>query len=137
MKAARGSGETEGCRFPNNTPLTSYGKGCRCKKCRSAFTQCVQKSKKKRYVPVNKGILRERKQTCADCGWNKIPSVLEFHHTVVDSSNTSISRAVATRTTRRFLQELDKGVFLCPTCHTCRHYDPVLDRVDLTNPGLR
>lgn len=136
MKAARGSGETEGCKFPHNTPLTSYGKGCRCKKCRSAFTQSVKKNKAP-YVRANREILRARKQACADCGWNKIPSVLEFHHVVVDPSNTRISMAAANRTTSRFLQELDKGVFLCPTCHTCRHYDPVLDRVDLRNKTLR
>lgn len=116
--------------------MWGYQKGCRCLGCKRAWA--LQRSKyKASLVRVNKEILKARKQACADCGWNKIPSVLEFHHTVVDPSNIPLGTIIGTNSTIRFLQELDKGVFLCPNCHRCRHYDPVKDRVDTTNKTLR
>lgn len=136
MKAARGSGETGGCRFPHNTPLTSYWKGCRCPRCRDHNSQRAILWRDK-YSKVNLEILKARKQACADCGWNKIPSVLEFHHVVVDPSNRTIRATATSAPLSRFLRELDKGVFLCPNCHRCRHYDPVNDQVDTQNNDLR
>ena len=70
---------------------------------------------------------------CVDCRWSVIPEILEFHHIDVGSvSYQSPSSLVSNRAVSidRLIDELSKGVFLCPTCHVIRHYDPVAKRID-------
>ncbi len=79
-----------------------------------------------------------RRTKCHDCGWDKIPAVLEFHHLVVSEDHNPIFSLVNTSCTiERLLRELDKGVFLCPTCHKCRHYNPNTGKVETNNQELR
>jgi len=112
-------------------------------------TQTSQKvfMKKKRTRRVNevkktyKAIRRQSK--CIDCGWKRIPAVLEFHHLEEgdrEPTRTRRSRTVQPhthRTVEKMEEELTKGDFLCPTCHKCRHYNEELDILDTANKNLR
>jgi hypothetical protein len=112
-------------------------------------TQATQKvfMKKKRTRRVNdvkktyKAIRRQSK--CVDCGWKRIPALLEFHHLEEgkeEPTRTRRSRTVRPHTHRRvekMEEELAKGDFLCPTCHKCRHYNEELDILDTANKNLR
>ena len=89
-------------------------------------------------VEAKKALVAIRKTKCHDCGWDRIPAVLEFHHLVVSEDNNRIGMLVSTGSSiERLLRELDKGVYLCPTCHTCRHYNPNTGKVELFNQELR
>ena len=87
---------------------------------------------------AKKALVAVRKTKCHDCGWDKIPAVLEFHHLVVSEDHNSPNVLVINgASVERILRELDKGVYLCPTCHTCRHYNPNTGQVELHNRELR
>ena len=103
--------------------------------------------KKKRTRRVNevkktyKAIRRQSK--CIDCGWKRIPAVLEFHHLEEGERQPTRTRRSRTvqphthRTVEKMEEELTKGDFLCPTCHKCRHYNEELDILDTANKNLR
>jgi len=113
------------------------------------ITQTPQKTstKIKRTRRVNevkktyKAIRRQSK--CIDCGWKRIPAVLEFHHLEEggrEPTRTRRSRTVQPhthKTVEKMEEEMTKGDFLCPTCHKCRHYNEELDILDTANKNLR
>ncbi len=86
--------------------------------------------------------IRER-SCCVDCGWKKCPALLEFHHTVRGNTRVrgknrrdlSISPRNVTSVVK-MEAELKKGVFLCPTCHKIRHYNPKTGKVESYNKEL-
>jgi len=70
---------------------------------------------------------------CIDCGWDRVPEVLEFHHiNVGDQSHQSPSSLISNRAVSidRLVNELAKGIYLCPTCHALRHFDRQARRMD-------
>ena len=83
------------------------------------------------------------KDDMPDCGWKKIPSVLEFHHLEEgerEPTRTRRSRTVQPhthRTVEKMEEEMTRGCLLCPTCHKCRHYNEELDILDTANKNLR
>ena len=123
------------CKAPNKKPSTAYVKlKCRCQRCcewesnRTKIREqagTTQKQKIQQYI-------KSLKKDCADCGWNEIPTLLEFHHENL-SEHSSIGRI---RSINRLIDELKKGVFLCPICHRKRHYNPITDRLELFNNDL-
>lgn len=85
--------------------------------------------------------IRNRSQ-CSDCGWNKIPALLEFHHTVRGTKRIKAKRRELSQSPRmvssigKMEAELKKGIFLCPTCHKMRHYNPDTGKVESSNKDL-
>jgi hypothetical protein len=71
---------------------------------------------------------------CEDCGWNEIPSILDFHHIKKDPKNRKLSKC---NSLRQVVRELPKGVFLCRNCHAKRHYDPNSKRVHYNKDEFR
>lgn len=51
--------------------------------------------------------LRELSNSCARCGWNKIPEILEVNHIDCDRSNNDLSNLE----------------ILCPNCHAQYHFE--------------
>lgn len=61
-------------------------------------------------------------KSCASCGWNKHPEILQFHH----RSSEKKERNIATMrgksyTSNRIKKEIKKCVLLCPNCHFWKH----------------
>ena len=61
---------------------------------------------------------------CNDCGleFDGRVGLIEFHHVVQSKENIPILRAAMCGLTT-LCREVNKGVFLCPTCHRIRHLD--------------
>lgn len=100
--------------------------------------------KKKKLRPVEKKYREIRSQSCCvDCGWNKQPNILKFHHLVPGNQTPSKTRRSRTKppstcsSLPELYEELKKGVFLCGTCHDLRHYDEKLGVMNTANPNLR
>ena len=125
------------CKFKMNSESTAYQKGCRCSLCVNHYEEVVKETRKKRSVR-NQSFVRSFKLCCVDCGWNKEPNILQFHHEKNQADNTCLSTLTTTGcTVERLLEEIDKGCFLCPTCHAFRHYNKTTQKVDYRNPELR
>ena len=60
----------------NNPGMTQYNKGCRCLKCR----ECEAARKRKKRQCIYEHVLEFKKKGCEDCGWNKNPNAIVFHH---------------------------------------------------------
>jgi len=118
----------EVCKYKSRT---GYSAGCRCDKCREA-ERCHLRQKKILIRQIYDQI--RDSQCCFDCGYDKIPKILEFHH-LTDSDKDDNPRKK--NTIVKMVRELKKGVFLCPTCHTVRHLDPVTGLVTTRNSNLR
>lgn len=65
--------------------------------------------------------------SCLDCGtpFKGVPMLADFHH-ISGEKNKSINRksvrSYVTQTSyNNLVEELNKGVYLCPTCHRIRH----------------
>ena len=60
---------------------------------------------------------------CADCGLvfkSFLPGFAQFHHVEKKSQKISMGTIVL-RSYNTVVSELNKGVFLCPNCHTIEH----------------
>ncbi len=142
------------CIFPNNKPRVSYNKGCRCDRCRSAHKEHLaqqykariergwkrkpdQIEKRREWQKARRKRIKERiselKIKCFDCGWCKIPALLEFHHIIPSKSRASFH---SINTLTQLNRELKLGVFLCPNCHSERHYNPETNKLETNNPNL-
>lgn len=125
------------CKFINKAASTAYQKGCRCLRC-TTYNEEVTKEKRKKRVDTNREFISSLKTCCVDCGWNKVPNILEFHHELNTENDSNVSNLIQSGCSlERLLQELDKGVFLCPTCHRMRHYNKNTSRVETFNSNLR
>ena len=123
------------CKFINKAATTAYQKGCRCMRCVTYYektTKAKQKERKER----NKVFIQSLRLCCVDCGWNKEPNILEFHHETNKKNDSSIANLLS-GSIERLLEELDKGVFLCPTCHRMRHFNKETQKVETFNKDLR
>src|SRR5574343_250313 len=56
-----------------------------------------------------KRVLKKRSNYCHDCGFDKVPSILEVHHIIP--------------TYKGGLDTYDNLVLLCPNCHAIRHLE--------------
>ncbi len=142
------------CTFPTNKPRVAYNKGCRCERCSSAhkehqskyYRARIERGFKRKPDPIEKRRvwqkarrerIRERlselKIKCSDCGWCKIPALLEFHHTIFGRGRGSLK---GINTLKQLDEELKLGVFLCPNCHSERHYNPETNKLETNNPDL-
>lgn len=141
------------CSFPDNSPRTSYNKGCRCNRCRDAMlahnkklhakrraTGSVKKmttEQMQRYRKTKKAKLKEYlktfKTSCYDCGWCEIPSILQFHHVNGVEERINFSRLGSYAAIDK---EISQCVTLCPTCHVKRHYNSDTDNVEFNNKKL-
>ncbi len=57
-------------------------------------------------------------KSCALCGWNKHPEILQFHHL---NPNEKL-RCVKPAKLGMFLKEMEKCILLCPNCHFWKHF---------------
>ena len=129
------------CLFPKNAPRTGYNKGCRCRRCTTAKVAQVrdtrtpeqEKQYKKNAYTKNCAYIDSLKVSCFDCGWDRVPSLLEFHHTIISSTNRSPKQW---RTRTAIDKELKNGVFLCPTCHRLRHFNHEKNIAETFNRSL-
>jgi hypothetical protein len=138
---------TDNCSNPSNSPIVSYNKGCRCSRCFSAKQEQYEKHKERRLAKqrtyyqthkkeivvknskrISNEILTYKLQLkCEDCGYDKIPNLLQFHH----------PDGATSRNWRQGMIDHKKGlaVALCPTCHASRHYDPTSGKVRWNVPS--
>lgn len=54
---------------------------------------------------------------CTLCGYNKYPSVLDFHHIDPQSKSFGISSGGQSRSWFRIAEELMKCILVCANCH--------------------
>ena len=129
------------CKFINVKASTAYQRGCRCFRCVSYFEKITRKlgqEKSKLRAIRNQDILNSLRLSCMDCGWNKVPTILEFHHEKNEVDDNYVGKLAGCGSSiERLLKEIAKGCFLCPTCHKLRHYNKDTNRVELYNPELR
>lgn len=108
----------------------------------------TSKHQKPNYIHKTRELVKKtfdairNRSKCADCGWSKIPALLEFHHTIRGSvrprakrRDLSMSPRMSTSISKMEV-ELKKGVFLCPTCHKMRHYNSDTGKVESSNKDL-
>lgn len=76
-----------------------------------------------RYVIKKLKAIEYKGGKCIECGYNKCPAALTFHHRDQDSKEFEWKN-MRNRTWSVVLKELDKCDLLCCRCHTELHYDP-------------
>lgn len=58
----------------------------------------------------------KKKLSCAHCGYDTYPLILQFHH--LRDKDKEINRC---NSKRSFLREVKKCIPLCPNCHSILH----------------
>lgn len=78
---------------------------------------CNRRSSTNRYKK-HKTLLDNFKagKCCVDCGFNKWPECLDFHHIDPGEKEFTISQSL-TKSWARTLKEIDKCILLCANCH--------------------
>lgn len=63
-------------------------------------------------------LLEMKKLGCSICGYNKLPEILEFHHTNPKEKDLGISVMInKSCALEKIKKEIAKCVILCPNCH--------------------
>lgn len=72
---------------------------------------------------ANRALLTQIKtdQVCAFCQCHFPPEELHFHHTDPASKFKKVTR-LPSYSRKRMLEEIEKCILLCPSCHTEHHY---------------
>lgn len=88
--------------------------------------ELIIKNRKDRYDSIKEWYLHNVDGLdCVDCGLSfreLPPGLADFHHVKFDGHwKMSILTIMVSCTYNRAVTELNKGVFLCPTCHRIRH----------------
>ncbi len=122
------------CKFPENIPITSYRKGCKCDRCRIGavaaqrkYIDANPKQREKNALAVRNHYNSRRawldsikiSSGCIDCGYNGYPEVLDFDH-VRGTKEFSIGSLVHSRTKEDTLREITKCDIVCANCHRLR-----------------
>lgn len=83
-----------------------------------------RKSQKKRIAKMRERVKHFKKEKhgnkCVDCGFDKVPEILEFHHINSNEKEKKIT-SMLLYSWSRIEEELNKCVLLCPNCHAIRH----------------
>lgn len=116
------------CRYES---IYGYDNGCRCAGCKKAKNE--KHTRRREEVREIYDQIRDS-QCCLDCGYDKIPAILEFHHLTNHDGDVNPRELDSVR---MMVRELRKGVFLCPTCHRVRHLNPETGLVNTGNSTLR
>jgi hypothetical protein len=108
----------------------------KCKSCHSAYHRAYYKKNKTRFIEKNrrnknrqrkrlKAILLEAKQrSCADCGGEFHPWVMEFDHREGSVKITEVANLVSKGCTdTRLLEEISKCDVVCANCHRMRTFN--------------
>lgn len=62
-------------------------------------------------------------KSCALCGWNTHPEVLQFHHRDPSMKTTGMNAGgIGNYSMKKLLEEIDKCILICPNCHFWLHY---------------
>lgn len=88
----------------------------RCVKCGSAAVQ-------KRRENLKLMALEYKGGKCCQCGYDKCPAALEFHHTDPSEKDFGISAKGLTRSWEKLKEELDKCILVCSNCHREIHFE--------------
>jgi hypothetical protein len=107
---------TVNCKKHNITPAYKSGKRIRCKACN---VEAV--TKKRREIKLK--AIEYKGGKCEHCGYNKCPSVFDFHHLDPNKKDFAISSNGHSRSWDRVKKELDKCILLCSNCHRELHAD--------------
>ena len=91
---------------------TANGLSKECKSCSNARTNIRRQKRKDFLVDENGGM-------CKNCGYNKDPRVLQFHH-IDETKEFGISKRL-TYKLETLRKEIKKCVLLCPNCHAEKH----------------
>jgi len=111
--------------------LRGYRLGCKCADCKGEGAKNILKCR----TQVRQIYDHIRNcQCCADCGRTDISHILHFHHL---TNNENDRKPRDCNGLISMIRELRKGIFLCPTCHTLRHFDPVTGLVKTSLSELR
>jgi len=63
-------------------------------------------------------------KSCASCGYNKYPEILQFHHKNKKDKSFNIANKVRTASALKKVKvEIDKCILLCPNCHNWLHFN--------------
>jgi len=63
-------------------------------------------------------------KSCASCGYNKYPEILQFHHKNKKDKSFNIANKVRTPSQLKVVKaEIDKCILLCPNCHNWLHFN--------------
>lgn len=60
--------------------------------------------------------------SCANCGYNKCPAAMVFHHPDPSEKDFGISGGGNIKSFEKMKPELDKCILLCGNCHSEVHY---------------
>jgi len=101
-----------------------------CRDCNTKSNKIFREANKERYsYNANKRVRKQRdiideykiEKGCIKCGYNKIASVLEFHHIDKETKEYSIGSIVGNNL-KKVWREINKCIILCSNCHQEFHY---------------
>tara|TARA_B100001094_G_scaffold208977_1_gene202892 strand:+ start:9818 stop:10216 length:399 start_codon:yes stop_codon:yes gene_type:complete len=90
---------------------------------RKSCSKCYYKSlNAKRRAELREWYLSiKNKQKCVDCGYDRYPRALEYHHTE-DNKSHNVSDMIGDMFSKAaILKEMSKCIVLCVRCHAERH----------------
>lgn len=118
----------ENCGRENNSERKYLCHACYAKEWRSKNRDrfvAYMKAYRERYKPDWKKKIAKihGPLACAICGYDQYVEILEFHHVDPAQKEDNLCYLMRQKPTKKRLEELQKGIFLCPNCHRLLHYD--------------
>lgn len=102
--------------------LTKHSKQGNDKNKRFRCLKCGVEAVTKRRKKIKLLAIEYKGSKCNNCGYNKYPAVLEFHHLESEKKEFSISGKGNIVSWEKLKIELDKCVLLCANCHRELHF---------------
>lgn len=110
------------CDCGNEFMPAAYGNGARmCNSCRANRRRWVRKLQCIEYLGGK----------CVDCGYNKCPQALDFHHIDPHLKSFTVS-GKCSLSWENLKLELSKCILLCACCHRERHWKERSDKTYMT-----
>ena len=90
---------------------------------RKSCCKCYYKTiNKKRREKLRHWYLNiKEKQKCCECGYNRYPRALEYHHVEKNKSHNVSDMINAMFSKKAILKEMNKCIVLCVRCHAEQH----------------
>ena len=82
----------------------------------------------KKHYKKRKDFISSKKKYCVECGYDKYPEILEFHHIVPINRTKKREHNILSFSIGKLREEVKRCIVLCPNCHSLLHHGNIINK---------